>query len=379
MGYSMTSIQVDRIDGLSSSTAVKGPCRVATTANISLTGQQTIDGVAVVADDRVLVKNQTDARDNGIWVADTGPWRRARDFANNRDVRKGTRVWVTDGDNGPAEYVVATDNPIVIGTTEISIVLADTQLVLTGVGTEFATKALAELYEPDTAPLFIRIQGYAAPGDGGGALYKKVDAEPDHVGKFSITLEDGVTEVWYEIADREVTLTAFGPAADGVTDDTAIFNDAASYASSVNGKLTILAGDYAISDAVLRSNMHLEFAPGARFLQGTLGTSASRVLYGTGTVGVGVTLSGDVALGAASVSVASGGTAFTAGSYALVYDDDYVFPSGPAGRNQEVVRVLSSTATTITLTKPLTTAFTTANSAKIAALTPLENLTISGD
>lgn len=57
----MTSIQIDRTDGLSSSVAIKGPCRVATTANVTLSGEQTIDGVAVVTDDRVLVKDQTTA------------------------------------------------------------------------------------------------------------------------------------------------------------------------------------------------------------------------------------------------------------------------------------------------------------------------------
>lgn len=116
----MVSTAVDRNDGLSSSTAVKGPCRVATTANITLSGEQTINGIAVVTDDRVLVKDQTIASQNGIYVADTGPWRRAKDFEGNRDVREGTRVWVTDGTGAPTEYAVTTANPIVIGTTSIT-------------------------------------------------------------------------------------------------------------------------------------------------------------------------------------------------------------------------------------------------------------------
>lgn len=116
----MVSTAVDRNDGLSSSTAVKGPCRVATTANITLSGEQTINGIAVVTDDRVLVKDQTIASQNGIYVADTGPWRRAKDFAGNKDVRKGTRVWITDGTGSPTEYAVTTANPIVIGTTGIT-------------------------------------------------------------------------------------------------------------------------------------------------------------------------------------------------------------------------------------------------------------------
>lgn len=115
----MTSIAIDLADGLSSATAYKGPCKVATTANITLSGEQTIDGEAIVTGDRVLVRAQTSSVNNGIYVADTGPWRRAKDFAGNRDVRKGTRVWVTEGDSGPIEFEVTTENPVLVGTDEI--------------------------------------------------------------------------------------------------------------------------------------------------------------------------------------------------------------------------------------------------------------------
>ncbi|RUV65850.1 hypothetical protein EOA64_00460 [Mesorhizobium sp. M1A.F.Ca.IN.022.02.1.1] len=119
----MTSIQIDRTDGLSSSTAIKGPCRVATTANITLSGEQTIDGVAVVTDDRVLVKNQTSGVDNGIWKVSTGVWTRTKDFSGNRDVRKGTIVTVTDGSTNSGWWQVTTSDPIVIGSTSIAFAL----------------------------------------------------------------------------------------------------------------------------------------------------------------------------------------------------------------------------------------------------------------
>jgi hypothetical protein len=116
----VTSIQIDRQDGLSSSTAIKGPCKAATVSNITLSGEQTIDGVSVVTGDRVLVKNQTSAADNGIYVASTGVWARSRDFANNRDVKQGTAVLVTGGaTNGPLWWVTTAD-PITIGTTSLT-------------------------------------------------------------------------------------------------------------------------------------------------------------------------------------------------------------------------------------------------------------------
>lgn len=117
----MVSIAIDRTDGLSSSTAIKGPVKAATTANITLSGEQTIDGVSLVTGDRVLVKNQTTASENGIYVVDTGSWRRARDFAGNRDVRKGSRFYVTDGTtNGGFAFYVSTADPITVGTTALS-------------------------------------------------------------------------------------------------------------------------------------------------------------------------------------------------------------------------------------------------------------------
>jgi len=90
---------------------------------------------------------------------------------------------------------------------------------------EFDTVALAAAWTPSVAPASILPRGYAAAGDGGGALYKRVMAEPSHAGKFSITLSDGVTVVWYEIAEATFRPRMFGVVADLVgttgTDDRA--------------------------------------------------------------------------------------------------------------------------------------------------------------
>jgi hypothetical protein len=52
----------------------KEPAKAATTTNITLSGAQTIDTVSVVAGDIVLVKNQTNAAQNGIYQVQTGAW-----------------------------------------------------------------------------------------------------------------------------------------------------------------------------------------------------------------------------------------------------------------------------------------------------------------
>jgi hypothetical protein len=67
------------VDSVAQGLDVKGSCRVGTTANITLSGTQTIDGVAVIAGERVLVKNQSSAAENGIYVVAAGSWSRSTD------------------------------------------------------------------------------------------------------------------------------------------------------------------------------------------------------------------------------------------------------------------------------------------------------------
>ncbi|AWC21374.1 hypothetical protein CO731_00825 [Aminobacter sp. MSH1] len=118
----MATIYSDQITGYGETVAYKAPCRVATTANIALSGLLTVDGVVLVADDRVLVKNQTAPSENGIWIANSGAWTRARDFDSKRDIARGTRTNVTDGTvNGGREYRILGNNPIIVGTDPITI------------------------------------------------------------------------------------------------------------------------------------------------------------------------------------------------------------------------------------------------------------------
>lgn len=67
------------VDSVAQGLDVKGSVKAATTANITLSGAQTIDGVSIVAGDRVLVKDQTAAAQNGIYVAASGAWARSSD------------------------------------------------------------------------------------------------------------------------------------------------------------------------------------------------------------------------------------------------------------------------------------------------------------
>ncbi len=118
----MTSPSTDRRYGLNADAAIKVPVLCATTANITLSGEQTIDGVLTSGSD-VLVKNQSDQTTNGIYTSSTGTWTRRIDFDDNWDVVEGTQVFVVPGggtNGGTYWYVTTTDNPIQIGTSNIT-------------------------------------------------------------------------------------------------------------------------------------------------------------------------------------------------------------------------------------------------------------------
>jgi hypothetical protein len=121
----MASTGIDRVEGLDPAVAFKAPCRVATTENITLSGAQTIDGVAIT-NERVLVWSQINQSENGIWNASGTAWTRAEDFDGNRDVVLGTQIRVTSGtDYSGFTFSVTTANPIVIGASNITFSISE--------------------------------------------------------------------------------------------------------------------------------------------------------------------------------------------------------------------------------------------------------------
>ena len=111
------------VDSVATGLDIKSSVRAATTANITLSGLQTIDGVVLVAGNRVLVKDQTTGSENGIYdVVDGGAWTRSSDADNSPtgEVTAGMFAFVEEGTiHADTGWVLATDNPITLGTTAL--------------------------------------------------------------------------------------------------------------------------------------------------------------------------------------------------------------------------------------------------------------------
>lgn len=115
------------VDGAVQSAAAgidsKPSARVVATANITLSGTQTIDGVSVVAGNRVLAVGQTTASQNGVYVAASGAWARATDADQTGELTPGSFWFVEEGTtNGKTQWRCNNTGAITLGTTAITIV-----------------------------------------------------------------------------------------------------------------------------------------------------------------------------------------------------------------------------------------------------------------
>lgn len=124
------------VDALVSGLVWKQAVAAATTANVTLSGEQTIDGVALVTGDRVLVKNQSTAADNGIYVVASGAWTRSTDMDSGSEFSSAT-VFVKQGTVNADSGWTQTAEVTTVGTDTVTFVQ------FTGAGTYTAGTGLS--------------------------------------------------------------------------------------------------------------------------------------------------------------------------------------------------------------------------------------------
>lgn len=130
----------------------KPAARVAATVNVaSLSAPQTVDGVALVAEDRVLLTAQSTGHQNGVWVVKAGAWARPTDWATG-GVAAGAVVPVVGGTSARSQWMVTTTAAITVGSTAVT--LAKVQAAsgdVTGLAAAIAATKLSALAAPDAS------------------------------------------------------------------------------------------------------------------------------------------------------------------------------------------------------------------------------------
>jgi len=117
--WSANKIQ-NQIDNSSSGLSWKQAVDLATTANITLSGEQTIDGT-LTSTSRILVKDQSTAADNGIYVTASGAWTRATDMDSASEFDSAA-VFVSNGTANADTGFVQTANVTTVGTDTVTFV-----------------------------------------------------------------------------------------------------------------------------------------------------------------------------------------------------------------------------------------------------------------
>lgn len=170
------------VDNVARGLAWKAPARAASTAAVTLAAPgATLDGVALAAGDRVLLKNQTAAAENGlyVWTASGAPLVRAADADQGGELTPGTAVTVTEGTaNGDRVFIVVSDAAITIGAT------AQTWGLLGGSGSYAAGNGVT--ISGGTISAAAAANGGVTVGAGGIALDPNVAAR-----KFSANIGNG--------------------------------------------------------------------------------------------------------------------------------------------------------------------------------------------
>lgn len=205
---SMHAATKQYVDGVAAGLNYKDSVRAATTANITLSGAQSIDGVSVVAGDRVLVKNQTTASANGIYVAAAGAWARSVDADNGAELNGGTSTWVNEGTTqADTGWTVTNDGAVTIGSTSLNWtqtsglgqVVAGLGLTKTGntldIGTASASRIVVNADNIDLA------SGIVSPG-----TYTKVTV--DTYGRVTTGATATAADVGAQASDATLTALA---------------------------------------------------------------------------------------------------------------------------------------------------------------------------
>ena len=327
------------VDTVAQGLDTKASCIAATTANITLSGTQTVDGIVLAATDRVLVKNQTAPAENGLYLCAAGAWTRTTD-ADTWDELRSAFVFIEKGtvyaDTG---WTCTIDSGGTLGTTAVTWVqfsgagsyTAGTGLTLTGTAFSLTAPVTVALGGTNATSAgitaFNNITGYSASGATGTTSTNLVfSASPTLTG--TLTAAAAVLSGALSVASASATSLAVG--LNGATNPA--FTVDSSTASQVAGlKITGAATGGTVAIVATDSGSNASLTLNAKG-SGTIGIGS--VSTGAVTITPATTITGVATLTAQPVlsSLTASKPVFTDASKGLVSTGTLAYDQGGTGQ-----------------------------------------------
>jgi hypothetical protein len=258
------------VDATANGLDVKASVRAATTAAGTLASAfangETIDGVTLATNDRILIKDQTDGTENGIYTVNgSGAPTRATDFDADAEVTAGAFTFVEEGTtNGDTGHVLSTNGSITVGSTSIAF-------------TQFSGAGLL------TAGTGLTKTGNTLNAVGGNGIVANAnDMAIDIAADSALAFSGGKLDVTVDLSDATNDITGTLAAGNGGTGVTSLGNvtDAGSSRIAITGGTG--AAISAMTFDVTESNLNLASIGGTLALGSQVGGTLAIANGGTG-------------------------------------------------------------------------------------------------
>ena len=259
--------------------------KAASVVNLTLSGLQSVDGYTLLSSDRVLVKNQTNDAENGVYVASTTAWVRAVDMSNAVTVSSGEFFFVTEGIvNKSSGWFLLTPGTIVVGTTPLSFTqTSSASSGVTSINASGGSTGLTFSGGPVTSSGILTLTGtlgIAAGGTGqstaSGALNALLPAQSGNAGRYFTT--SGTTASWVDAPSSAASVLSGTTLASNV-----VSSSLTSVGTITTGTWSGLFGSVSGANLTLlnASNLGTGTVPTARLAAGT--ANSTTYLRGDGT------------------------------------------------------------------------------------------------
>lgn len=201
------------VDALLNGTDWKSSVRAVSISNITLSGTQTIDGVSLIAWDRVLVAGQTTASANGIYVVAAGAWSRSTDADGAWEITPNAAVFVEEGTTyHDSQWRLTTNGAITIDSTSLTFEQF-------GAGTSYTNWVWLNLaWNVFSLDRTLAVTGYSATFWDGSSTTFNIDHNLNSTGKLHVQVikesnwEPYVFDWTYSTANRIIITAPVAPA-----------------------------------------------------------------------------------------------------------------------------------------------------------------------